>query len=232
MPKHLRIHLFLAVSSQVFWPVFTAVPASGASLQLSFSGGSASAFAQPCSPGPVGNQLVSDRPDYNPSASCLVVVEGQTYEIKTVNTAFSAQDLGFWQLQPWWSPATTAGAFQVALGWGLGLPNDFTPNPYEGPVFGMKLVSNGYYNQNEGVCIFESCVFGTFLEASINSISGNGLLHDVNSPRIYAYTNGSPIDPPTNVPGPLPLLGAAAAWNYSRRLRKRIKAAQLHPLEN
>jgi hypothetical protein len=220
---HPRIHLFLAVSSQAFWPVVTAVPAS--------------AFAQPCSPGPVGNQLVSDRPDYDPSASCLVVVEGQTYEIKTVNTAFSAQDLGFWQLQPWWSSsATTAGAFRQALGWGLGLPNDFTPNPYEGPVFGTKLVSNGYSNQGEGVCIFESCVSGTFLEASINSISAGNLLHDVNSPRIYAYANGSPVDspvdPPTNVPGPLPLLGTAAAWNFSRKLRKRIKVSRLHPVES
>jgi len=30
---------------------------------------------------------------------------------------------------------------------------------------------------------------------------------------------------PTDVPGPLPLLGAAAAFGFSRRIRNRIKAS-------
>jgi hypothetical protein len=32
-----------------------------------------------------------------------------------------------------------------------------------------------------------------------------------------------PIDPETQVPGPLPILGGATAWAFSRRLRRRVQ---------
>ena len=35
-----------------------------------------------------------------------------------------------------------------------------------------------------------------------------------------------PIDPETQVPGPLPILGAASAWVFSRRLRRRVQVGQ------
>jgi len=35
-----------------------------------------------------------------------------------------------------------------------------------------------------------------------------------------------PIDPETQVPGPLPILGAASAWAFSRRLRRRVQVGQ------
>jgi len=39
------------------------------------------------------------------------------------------------------------------------------------------------------------------------------------------YTFGDPTPPPSGVPGPLPLLGAGAAFGYSRKIRRRLNAA-------
>lgn len=36
----------------------------------------------------------------------------------------------------------------------------------------------------------------------------------------------TPVDPGTSVPGPLPIVGAAAAMGFSRKLRRRIKASK------
>ena len=48
-------------------------------------------------------------------------------------------------------------------------------------------------------------------------------------PGLYQFSvrNGTPEVPPgTGVPGPFPLLGVAAAFGYSRKLRKRIKGSK------
>jgi hypothetical protein len=39
------------------------------------------------------------------------------------------------------------------------------------------------------------------------------------------FTPGAPVPPPSLVPGPLPLLGAGAAFGFSRRLRRRINTS-------
>jgi hypothetical protein len=39
------------------------------------------------------------------------------------------------------------------------------------------------------------------------------------------FTSGAPVPPPSLVPGPLPLLGAGAAFGFSRRLRRRINTS-------
>jgi MYXO-CTERM domain-containing protein len=41
--------------------------------------------------------------------------------------------------------------------------------------------------------------------------------------------NGPTSAPPSSVPGPLPLLGAGAAWGWSRRLRQRIASPVITP---
>ena len=48
--------------------------------------------------------------------------------------------------------------------------------------------------------------------------------------NIYAATGGGlsiaqQSDPPSAVPGPLPLFGAASAFGFSRKLRRRLRAA-------
>jgi MYXO-CTERM domain-containing protein len=49
---------------------------------------------------------------------------------------------------------------------------------------------------------------------------------NVTSGFVSQVTSGiSQRDPGTRVPGPLPLLGAGAAFGFSRRIRNRIKVA-------
>jgi hypothetical protein len=53
------------------------------------------------------------------------------------------------------------------------------------------------------------------------------------APSIFSYTSGSELiivrnNPP--VPGPLPLVGAAAAFGYSRKLRNRIQKSTPSPV--
>jgi hypothetical protein len=45
---------------------------------------------------------------------------------------------------------------------------------------------------------------------------------DVDSATEYIYAILEPVTPPVATPGPVPLLGAAAAFSASRRLRRRI----------
>ncbi len=56
--------------------------------------------------------------------------------------------------------------------------------------------------------------------ATLGSISGNGIQ------SVQGYVMSSdPVPPSSGVPGPLPILGAGAAFGFSRKLRNRIKAA-------
>jgi hypothetical protein len=50
------------------------------------------------------------------------------------------------------------------------------------------------------------------------------------SPSIFTYNSGSEKIILRLVPGPLPLLGAAAAFGYSRKLRNRIQKSILAQL--
>jgi len=59
-----------------------------------------------------------------------------------------------------------------------------------------------------------------------NAVDSSGRLDDLgnNNASILSRNFTRQADPPSNVPGPLPLLGAAAAFRYSRKMRKAIKA--------
>ncbi len=54
-----------------------------------------------------------------------------------------------------------------------------------------------------------------------NGLTGNSLLQSV----IFGSQSVDFQPAPSEVPGPLPLLGAGAAFGFSRRLRKRVKLA-------
>jgi hypothetical protein len=53
---------------------------------------------------------------------------------------------------------------------------------------------------------------------------GNPYENQLNLATQFTYVSGSAPGGGTDVPGPIPLFGAAAAFGYSRRLRRRIKA--------
>jgi hypothetical protein len=53
------------------------------------------------------------------------------------------------------------------------------------------------------------------------STTGTGAINSF----IVEFTSGNPVPPPSLVPGPLPILGAGAAFGFSRRLRRRINTS-------
>jgi hypothetical protein len=60
-----------------------------------------------------------------------------------------------------------------------------------------------------------------------NGSSSGGLLADVSGNNYLSVSRSSlslGAPPPETVPGPLPILGAAAAFSQARRLRKRINS--------
>jgi hypothetical protein len=86
--------------------------------------------------------------------------------------------------------------------------------------------------------IFDSCVKGAFIDTLTVTAGGPGtdfvqLWPTYNLDKLYivdtAVANNDTIDAYQNVyrqvPGPLPILGAGAAFGFSRKLRSRIKAS-------
>jgi hypothetical protein len=132
----------------------------------------------------------------------LVIVDG--YEIKTVTGTFGSTgvvdgiDL---RQQPWWDNPTAAANFATAVGGQLGFGNVGI-----GPFFAYA--SSSPFNQTASVWT-----------ASGELGSASGFLNGQ-----FAYASRSVVS--SSVPGPLPLLGAAAAFGYSRKLRKRIQGSR------
>ena len=89
-------------------------------------------------------------------------------------------------------------------------------------------ISSGYISGNP---IFSRSTFSGQTLASIGFTVSSGLLGswtlDGTGDTIQAFLG--PPSPPSAVPGPLPLLGAGAAFGWSRRLRKRIAAPLITP---
>ncbi len=65
-------------------------------------------------------------------------------------------------------------------------------------------------------------VFG-FRQRSLDSSFGRA------STTISNFNGPTPEPPPSSVPGPLPLLGAGAAWGWTRHLRQRIATPGITP---
>ena len=64
---------------------------------------------------------------------------------------------------------------------------------------------------------------GSFVLDFVDAIGPSGLEASLkNADKLYAIASFVPSPPPASVPGPLPILGAAAAFRASRRLRQRI----------
>jgi hypothetical protein len=102
---------------------------------------------------------------------------------------------------PWWDGGGTgnlARDFATQVGLGLGLPNSGT-----GPAFGYRL-------------------FGGVQNYRVDS-SNNPFNQAPGDSQIFTYAQATLYTAPTAAPGPLPLFGAAAAFGFSHKLRKRIK---------
>ncbi len=135
-----------------------------------------------------------------------VSVGGQNYAVSTGapmkysgnETLFATPANG--GAMPWYEDSSLATQFATAVGSSLGQPN----GSY-GPFFADG--SNGIY-------------------VSVTYLSGSSILtgiDDADAPFVYATATLQP--PASSVPSPLPLLGTAAAFRLSRRLRRRLQSA-------
>jgi hypothetical protein len=141
------------------------------------------------------------------SAQAFVVTVGGTqYDVTTFMGTYNDNISKFATpnnggVMPWWEGGGSgilAQEFATQVGLGLGLPNSGT-----GPAFGYRLFG--------GVQNFRVDSSNTIFNQAV----GDG--------QIFTYAQATLYTAP--VPGPLPLFGAAAAFGFSRKLRKRIKLA-------
>ena len=179
----------------------------------------------------------------------VVTVNGQQWNITTTTRTraqlFSAGgSLGLSSGQPWGGSTTIATQFSNALQSALGIGyNSDTNGVYEqglpstgGPLFATLVLIGSNYDlttdDTYSTRVFRGCYWtgsstacpNQTFSGQANPASGIFQLTDA-SPNLsdtFAFTFAqADLVPP--VPGPLPALGAAAAFGFSRKLRNRIK---------
>jgi hypothetical protein len=114
---------------------------------------------------------------------------------------------------PWWGNESLASLFADAVGSSLGAPNGLHATLRSwGPKFSFAAcdATCDYLGQYSVELTSGSPVLTIGLEPK--GLESNGI-----GPLTWARAT------PHAVPGPLPLFGAAAAFGFSRKLRKRIK---------
>lgn len=147
---------------------------------------------------------------------------------------FNFMELG--GVMPWWVEEPAALAFDAAVGASLG---DFDLNGGSRPIFGYTYFEGvvGIMSTGPRVVLVERC--GSWVEnggIGLDSVvtCGSVVVEPIPVPestsRITARVNetfvwaqATPVSLPTPAPGPLPALGGAAAFGFSRKLRQRIK---------
>jgi hypothetical protein len=132
----------------------------------------------------------------------VVTVGGVQYDVTTFTGTYNDNTSKFATaanggVMPWFGNQTMATQFADAVGYNLGrLPSSTDLGPYF-PV----------WNSGDNVVVYSYADWGTY-----NYGVGNG------QSTIYAQ-----VLPAAPVPGPLPLLGSAAALSFCRRLSSRSK---------
>jgi hypothetical protein len=118
--------------------------------------------------------------------------------------------------------------FIASDGWELALK---LPPPQGGPDNflssageSMRFVLIGIQEANFTPNTTQQGEGGTTATGTYSCVHAQGLTGATTSNRLCATLGTPPI--PSSVPGPLPLLGAAAAFGYSRKIRTRIKASR------
>jgi hypothetical protein len=94
-----------------------------------------------------------------------------------------------------------------------------SPDSFEWVMWGIGAVLTAAGGAGTTVSFTPSLTSQTFTQSFSATPSGNLVANSLGT--IYSITPG----PASEVPGPLPILGAGAAFGFSRRLRHRIKLA-------
>jgi len=150
-----------------------------------------------------------------------VVVDGTTYDVTIFSGSFNNNQSKFntppLGLMPWFGKEGLAAQFALALGTSLG-PIGINRITYPtgsinyGNLFATQIVSLPSGSAN---------VFGQALASNLVAASyfTNGVI-----PRYWAQAVAKlPARAASAVPGPLPLIGMAFAYGYSRKVRSRIR---------
>lgn len=140
-----------------------------------------------------------------------VNVVGVSWIVETIeNSGNDIQNLGTTAVSPWWGDDTLANQFAVAaFNAGGGTVQGNGPN-VRGPFFAVESTTSppGF-----GFVTYRT-------DGSLDSGTVNG-----NQSRVFATATRVNT---SSVPGPLPILGATAAFGISRRLRRRISLSTHH----
>jgi hypothetical protein len=144
----------------------------------------------------------------------VVTVGGQDWDVTTFTGTYIANISNFATpanggVMPWWnnSNQSLAISFATAVGSGLGFPHDGVV----GPLF-------GYSTLHPEPNIVNFIAFAALPD--LPPFTFDVSLEQQTVPITWAQA--TPVND-TPVPGPLPALGAAAAFGFSRKLRKRLK---------
>jgi len=164
------------------------------------------------------------------AAAVLVTLDSGVWSVAAITASLS--DPGFESLitldhMPWLGQKSLAGQFAAAVGLALGQGNSYAGLPF-GPVYLWKTDYLAGVAQSPGD--WGSSVFNPHNTSSPpNFFTGAGPVISFGGPldpedltlqaRIAVAT---PYSPSTPAPSPLPLAGSLAAWQWSRRLRRRL----------
>jgi hypothetical protein len=140
-----------------------------------------------------------------PASAFTVTVGSTDYDVSVLNSSYNSSPALF-QLSPagkmpWWGSDMLAINFAQQVYNQLGL----SPTAGYGPVFAYELSGTDILGISQNLT--------NPLGQKDETIATNA---DVN------YAIATPLNSPASVPAPLPVFGAAAAFGWSRQLRKRI----------
>jgi len=178
----------------------------------------------------------------------VVNVNGQDWDVTTFTGSYNDNVSKFNTLEnggmmPWWENYL-ASSFADAVGDSLGFLTDYPGQTY--PLWGGVLSPSGYvlipvqgaigplFGYYHGGCDPGICG-SAYVAQTGHPWNGYGAVfgkHDVWTwAQATLVAGGSTSGSAENVPGPLPIFGAAAAFGFSRKLRKRIKGST-NPVPN
>ncbi len=156
------------------------------------------------------------------SAQAFVVnVGGLQYDVTTFTGSYNGNTSNFATaanggVMPWWGSSASAQEFATAVGTSLSIVNLCLGAINCGPLFAFATdgtsIANYRFDQT-----YDSGVGGVVVSPLGSPFSTGS--------RTWAQATLYTAPAPTAAPGPLPLFGAAAAFGFSRKLRKRIKQA-------
>jgi hypothetical protein len=156
----------------------------------------------------------------------VVTVGGVQYDVTTFTGSYNDHKSKFAQtpggVMPWWGDSSLATQFSNALGYSLGKPNSIETEPAGSPT---NVDVGPYFAYNS---IVDKITFLLTDTAATYHPKTTPLIFsvDLNSSVTWAQVTKQVTPTPTKtsaVPGPLPAIGAFAAFGFSRKLRKRIK---------